>query len=308
MTETTTNFSFYPFLLDEGQTLLLPGGSAAIVKIWEDFAEQTGIPLEDCSCTPMVALPIPLVGAVVTETLSVDELWLPWLWMPERLGKPAEGESSTHWQLRVALETVLNGLYDSDRGEWIDALGVVGLDSDDVDVLNRAGAHLLGEPDPLLATLPDTLYPQANVKPAWELADQLVDLQPSIAWHAAAKDLAGFLDAQAESSATSRELAGAAEWACTIGERVLADTPPATAGQPTPAKLLRAVRQTSVPTWKKYQKNQVTADGGPFQYLHKVFDDIVRETEPAVEHYRSVLDDGEPDQQAIEAAASDGGH
>ncbi|KAB1661650.1 hypothetical protein F8O07_07015 [Pseudoclavibacter sp. CFCC 13796] len=305
MTETTANFAHYPFLLDEGQTLLLPGGSAAIVKLWDDFAEQTGIPLEDCSCTPMVALPIPVAGAVVTESLNIDELWLPWLWMPERLGRPTEGESSSHWQLRVALETVLNGLYDSDLGEWVDALGVVGLDSTDADVLNRAAAHLLGDPDQLLSTLSDTLYPHANMRPAWEIADQLEPLHPSIAWHAAAKDLAAFLDVQAETASTARELANAAEWACTIGGRIFSNTPPAAPGQPTPAKLLKAVQETSVPTWKKYQKNQVTAEGGPFQYLHRVFDTIVRETEPAVEHYRTFLDADEPEQQAIEAG-SDG--
>ncbi|WP_028245480.1 hypothetical protein [Pseudoclavibacter soli] len=297
-------YQFFPFILEEGEQLILPGGSAALVKHWDDFTEQTGISRDATAESPMLALPLPVSGGILSEDLVIDALWLPWLWRPERLATRLDGETPDHWLLRNALETTLNGLYQPEQGEWLDALAVVGLDSEEAATYERAARHLLGEPDELLTSLPDLLYPQANASVAADLADQLEPIYPAVAWHLAADDILELLASVQANADSTRDLVSAAEWVIAVSQRVFADLPTLEAGKPTSLAVLEAVLRTSVPTWPKYQLAQVAAAGGPWAFFVHVFEEIRDTTQPAADIYTHLIDQSMPGtaaQPALEA-------
>lgn len=283
----TPVFVRHEYLLDPDTPLLLPGGSASLVQDWDAFAEDTGIPLEDCVTTPVLALPVPLPGAVVRDSLNLDALALPWLWRPERLALPVEGESFDHWTLRIGFEAVLNGLVDPETGQWLDALGAAGLDPEDGDSHRRAAAHLLGEPDQLVAGIPDLLWPGANAAPAGELADAFEVIHPQVAWGLAIDDLLEFLTAVQGDAMTTRDLAAAVDWAAGIAERVLDRMPQVDAGQPRLPAIMQAVARQADAGWRRYQLAQVTAVGGPWEFLLKT----LREASEALAPARRVLEE-----------------
>lgn len=151
------------FAPDVGESLVLNRRAVDLVTRLQDFADFTGIPVDDLACSPLTAAPVPFTSRPDASPrdrwagLAPEALWHPLLWLPSRLATPAgfdnhpaeSGEAVQAWMVQTCLELEACGLYDPDQG-WMDVLATAGLDIDDPDTVDRVAGWLAGDSDDIL--------------------------------------------------------------------------------------------------------------------------------------------------------------
>lgn len=217
-----------PCLIDAGEPLLLPLGVRAENHVSGDMSlqaarrqmmwlEAVGAPQHDTDeagapdgfagflTSQLVPVPLPIYTDAPGRQfarISPQMLWHPVFWLPQRLagryqlvdpeGVDLGPEDDDAWAVRVALELMASGLYDTASGTWLDVLARVGIDVDDPVDVARIEAWQQGAYDPVLDTIdlsPDIDLP-SDLNWAAMTADALLpDLVPA-SWALAADDLA----------------------------------------------------------------------------------------------------------------------
>lgn len=231
------------YMTEPGEALILPHRSLDIVTRYATFVEDTGLSGDDVCSLPLVAIPVPVhrtarlsSGRAWPSRVSAAMMWHPLMWLPERVSQryriatPDGGvliETEEEWMVRVALEMMASGLYDTESGTWVDVLDTVGMDIDDPIDLARVEEWLEGMPDEdmdridLSPGLDNADDPEWAFKAAAELMPSMVPAS----WAILADDLSGMIfdivqDAE-EAGAGSRQ----AVLVASIALGVLADAP-----------------------------------------------------------------------------------
>lgn len=161
-----------------GEPLLVTASPIEEIERLDAFIQLSGLTQDDLIATPIVTTPIPLYppdydqpgcfgegpGGARRRWAGVkpDAMWHPLMWLPPRvalrymvatLNPDVEGgeelvvESDDAWAVRVCMEVAAVGLYNSDTGEWLDVLSMVGIDTDKQLDLDRVQRWLDGAPD-----------------------------------------------------------------------------------------------------------------------------------------------------------------
>lgn len=174
-----------PFLLEEGESLLVASDPVRSLANHVGAANAIGVRQADLIASRMSPVPFPVEGLRRNgrriDGVSATMMWLPLLWLPQRLieraefqfvdgeilvidrhghftgdpqaietpieGHPVSTETTDLWVIRVALELEAAGAYDPDSGTWLDVLDTVGINVDEIDDARRVRRWLNGESD-----------------------------------------------------------------------------------------------------------------------------------------------------------------
>jgi hypothetical protein len=203
-----------PFLLDEGETILLSDSALQVVTRRRKFMEATGLTLDEIYVDPVLALPVPIYpkewspGTRRWPGVNPQAMWHPLMWFPARLrARYTEGEyeePDDSWGMRVLLEMSAAGMYDPGSGTWVDILYHYGLDIDDPITLDRVQDWLDGEPDPILDGIEsdvETIFDSGDPARAWRTINGVPEEDEGIGslvrgaeWSLIAQDLARLAD------------------------------------------------------------------------------------------------------------------
>lgn len=148
------------YLTKPGESLLMSLSAIDLTGRAEAYARDTGLPPEDIVLAPVVTVPMPVRVSDGADGVMPWEgdwrmLWHPLCWLPasaalrlvveDEMGE-SRGETDDEWALRVALEMIATGLYDTDEG-WLDILAAAGLDLENPLDAGRVEAWAAGEAD-----------------------------------------------------------------------------------------------------------------------------------------------------------------
>lgn len=150
-----------PFLTDPEDTLLTAPSVRVFLERCDKMQQLTGLPLEDFVASMMCSIPLPRYTRRDSDELrfvglDVEALRCPIFWLPDEVGlrqyvtddgKERRVESDDEWALRVAVHLVTCGLYDPEKGLWVDLPEALGHDLDDQQVKARFSAWIGGRPD-----------------------------------------------------------------------------------------------------------------------------------------------------------------
>lgn len=219
---TTATLMHRPFLLDEGEGLLLTRPTVdqdgalvpGVVKMSErrsTFEQACGLASTAVTSTPLVSVPLPDYAQIEAGRrrwagTSPSFMWHPLMWLPERVAMPCvlaetgeDGQASERLEsadehaIRIALELTEAGLYDPVQGGWVDVLALHGLDLDTPDVPGRVQDWLDGGADPVLDGIEASLSAAFDVpgNPSWaaQVTQDLFDDLVPASWHLVSRDL-----------------------------------------------------------------------------------------------------------------------
>jgi hypothetical protein len=192
-----------PFLLEPGESLLVPRDPLRSLANHIGAAQATGICQSGLVASRMSEVPIPLAGGREGSRrvpgVRPESMWWPLLWLPPRLayrvdyqiidgdvvvidpdglfgrdphaipharrGYEVHRETVDVWAVRVFLEVEAAGLYDADSGTWLDVLASYGIDIGQPDDLERVSAWLEGASDAVLDEIDETFLRDGNHVP-----------------------------------------------------------------------------------------------------------------------------------------------
>lgn len=158
-----------PFLLQPGESLLIPTSAGAALARTSEMARLTG--LADSSSlvtTTSAAIPLPVYRDDYAQTndrlpeWDSSLLWHPLMWLPRDFAlryllvdddETSAAEPDELWAVRVCLTLQEHGLYDPTSGTWLDILSAFGLDIDDAQDQARINAWIAGAPDDTLDSI-----------------------------------------------------------------------------------------------------------------------------------------------------------
>lgn len=157
MTTATLALPRRPFILGEGEQLLVSRDPLVAAARLVEFVAETGIEPERLVADPVTALPIPIHFRGKTfDDVHPYALWNPLFWLPEDVAlrvRIQENETSeprtetdAEWALRICIELGTSGLYDPEAG-WVDVLALYGINIDDPADLDAIQAWQAGLPD-----------------------------------------------------------------------------------------------------------------------------------------------------------------
>ncbi len=126
--------------------------------------DQSLIPASLVTTVPFLVAPTKGYTPGRWPGVKPEALWMPWLWLPERLARPSVTDGMVEpvvvWQARGALELAVSDLFDAQDG-WVDVLRTfAALDVDDETDMTRVTAWLHGGADPDLDAIPPTIADQ----------------------------------------------------------------------------------------------------------------------------------------------------
>ena len=205
-----------PFLLEEGESLLVASDPVRSLANHVGAANAIGVRQADLIASRMSPVPFPVEGLRRNgrriDGVSASMMWLPLLWLPERLisraefqfvdgeilvvdrhghfagdphaieepiaGYPVSTETTDLWVIRVALELEAAGAYDPESGTWLDVLDTVGINIDEIDDVRRVRRWLNGQSDADLDDLNENFMAASEdsngvESPSWALRGAL---------------------------------------------------------------------------------------------------------------------------------------
>lgn len=203
---TTATLMHRPFLLDEGEGLLLIRPTVSqdgtlvpgVVKMSERrsaFERSCGLASTEVASTPLVSVPLPDYAQIEAGRrrwagTNPSFMWHPLMWLPERVAMPCvlqevgeDGqlserlESADEHAIRIALELTEASLYDPVQGGWVDVLALHGLDLEEPGVLARVQDWLDGGADEVLDGIDMSSVFDAPDNPSWaaQVTQELLD-------------------------------------------------------------------------------------------------------------------------------------
>ena len=149
-----------PFLLEEGEQLMVTRDALVAAARLTDFVTETGVSPENLVADPVTSLPLPIhFRGKSFEDVHPHALWNPLFWLPEDIAlrfriretdtSEPRSETDAEWALRIAIEVGTSGLYDPEEG-WLDVFALYGIDTDDPADLEAIQAWQAGLPEPRL--------------------------------------------------------------------------------------------------------------------------------------------------------------
>jgi len=217
---TTATLMHRPFLLDEGEGLLLTRPTVdqdgalmpGVVKMSERrsaFEQACGLASTAVTSTPLVSVPLPDYAQIEAGRrrwagTSPSFMWHPLMWLPERVAMPCvlaetgeDGqvrerlESADEHAVRIAFEVPEAGLYDPVQGGWVDVLALHGLNLDTPGAAGRVQDWLDGGADPVLDGIDMSSAFDAPQDPSWaaQVTQDLFDDLVPASWHLVSRDL-----------------------------------------------------------------------------------------------------------------------
>lgn len=163
MTADTLTLPRRPFLLEEGEQLMVTRDALVAAARLIEFVEETGLEPELIIADPVTAVPLPKHrrGARF-DGVHPHALWNPLFWLPEDIAlrvriretetSEPRVETDAEWALRIAIELGTTGIYDPERG-WLDVFALYGIDVDDPADLNAIEAWQAGLPEERLDSI-----------------------------------------------------------------------------------------------------------------------------------------------------------
>lgn len=137
MTTATGAKTYRPFLLEDGEKLLVTDDAITNAYRFGEFLDATGLDPADVVSEAVVGIPLPVYERGKRFAVSPDVLWHPLFWLPEELAlrvriqetPDAEPrvETNVEWAIRIAVELTESGLYDAEKG-WLDVFALYGID------------------------------------------------------------------------------------------------------------------------------------------------------------------------------------
>jgi hypothetical protein len=137
---TSTGVKTYrPFLLEDGEALLLSLDAVEHTLRFAEFLETTGLTPTAVVSEALVGVPLPIyeTGKRFSD-VNPEALWNPLFWLPEdialrfRIKETPDGEprveTDVEWATRIAFELTKSGLYDPEQG-WLDVFALYGIDT-----------------------------------------------------------------------------------------------------------------------------------------------------------------------------------
>lgn len=200
MTVATLKQPRRPFILNEGDQLLVTRDAIVAANRLSEFVETTGLAPEMLVADPVSALPLPIhARGKRFDDVHPHALWHPLFWLPEdialrvriRESDTAEPrpETDAEWAIRLCIEVGTSGLYDPEEG-WLDIFALYGIDVDDPADLEAIQAWQAGLPEPRL----DAIDLRAHVtftedNDAFQSAQELYPLMMAAQWAYTASSL-----------------------------------------------------------------------------------------------------------------------
>lgn len=207
-----------PFILDEGEQLLVTQDALVAVERLGTFVDETGLAPEGIVADPLVTVPLPIYSKDARfSTIHPTALWNPLFWLPEEIAlrfRIRESENSeprpetdAEWALRVAIELSEGGLYDAEGG-WLDVFALYGIDIDNPIDRARVEAWQAGLPDEDLDSIDLRQFAVfTEDHQAFHQAQELYPLLASAQWGYTASSLHATIEADPENVATYAALA-----------------------------------------------------------------------------------------------------
>lgn len=191
---------YRPFLLDQGDQLIISRDAMTTATRLLEFVDTTGLKPELLVADPVVALPLPLhFPGNRFEDVHPHALWHPLFWLPQDIALRVRISESEHaeprpeteaeWAVRIAIELSTSGLYSPDYG-WVDIFALYGIDVDDPMDLDAIVGWQAGLPDERLDRI--NLHDHFTFAPnneAFYAAQELYPLAMSAQWSLTAASL-----------------------------------------------------------------------------------------------------------------------
>lgn len=163
MTVATQTLPRRPFLLEEGESLLVTRDVLVAAFRLAEFVNETGISPEQLVADPVTTLPLPVhIRGKRFDEIHPHALWHPLFWLPEDIAlrfRISENETSepraetdAEWAIRIAIELGTSGIYDPEQG-WLDVFALYGIDPDDPADLDAIVGWQAGLPDERLDSI-----------------------------------------------------------------------------------------------------------------------------------------------------------
>lgn len=218
MTNTITAQPRRPFVLEEGEQLMVSRDALVAASRLTDFVSETGIAPELIVADPVIAVPLPIhARGKRFEDVYPHALWNPLFWLPEdialrfriRENDTAEPrpETDAEWAIRIAIELGTSGLYDAESG-WLDVFALYGINPDDPADLEAIAAWQAGLPDERLDAIDLRQHVRFTVdNDAFESAQELYPLLMAAQWGYTSASLLVALEADPESTSMYAALA-----------------------------------------------------------------------------------------------------
>lgn len=146
-----------PFIVEEGEQLMVTRDALIAAERLTQFVTETGIAPELLVADPVTAIALPIhARGKRFDDVYPHALWNPLFWLPEDIAlririretetADPRPETDAEWAIRIAIELSTSGLYDPAEG-WLDVFALYGIDTDDPAHLEAIQAWQAGLPD-----------------------------------------------------------------------------------------------------------------------------------------------------------------
>lgn len=218
MTSAVATLPRRPFLLEEGEQLLITRDALVAAERLTGFVEATGIAPELLVADPVTATPLPIhARGKRFEDVLPDSLWNPLFWLPEEVAlrfrireteySEPRPETDAEWALRIAIEVSTSGLYSPEEG-WLDVFALYGIDPDDPADLAAVQAWQAGLPEERLDSIDLRQHVAfTELNDAFNSAQEMYPLLMAAQWGYTASSLLVAVEADKESVALYAALA-----------------------------------------------------------------------------------------------------
>lgn len=193
MTLPTQTLPRRPFILEEGEQLLVTRDALIAASRLTDFVTDTGLAPELLVADPVTAIPLPIhARGQRFDDVHPHALWNPLFWLPEDIAlrfriretdtAEPRPETDAEWAIRIAIELGGSGIYDPKDG-WLDVFALYGIDADDPADLEAIQAWQAGLPDERLDAIDlrqHVTFSQDN--DAFQSAQELYPLLMAAQW------------------------------------------------------------------------------------------------------------------------------
>lgn len=207
-----------PFILDEGEQLLVTRDPLVAAARLIEFVTETGVEPELLVADPVTTLPIPMhFRGKGFDEVHPYALWNPLFWLPEEVAlrvrirendtSEPRTETDAEWAIRIAIELGTSGLYAPEEG-WLDVFALHGINVDDPADLEAIQAWQAGLPDERLDAIDLRQHVSFTTdNEAFHAAQELAPVVLAAQWGYTATGLLVAIEADPDSISTYAALA-----------------------------------------------------------------------------------------------------